>query len=90
MFGVDDIIAMCVIKYLKNKAIDHYTLGKFEDAYENLPDKRRRPGPKLRRVISAMKSGLASDIRDEIKSLTDDCLDLPEYYELGMAMANLL
>lgn len=90
MFGVDDIFAMCLIKYLKDKAIDHITLGRFEDAYEKLPDKRKRPGPKLRRVISAMRSGQARDIRDEIKSLTDECLDIPECYELGMALANLL
>ena len=42
-----------VLAALFSEAVDYHTLAKFEQQYEALPDKRRRPGPKLRKVHRA-------------------------------------
>jgi hypothetical protein len=37
-------------KMVINKQVDYAMLQQFKEQYEQLPDKRRRPGPKLRSV----------------------------------------
>jgi hypothetical protein len=80
-------------KMVINKQVDRYMLQQFIDQYERLPDKRRRPGPKLRKVISVLQSGEMEMARDELKELAHECLGLnaePEWLEVGQMLLNML
>jgi ADP-ribosylglycohydrolase len=78
------MIAVALVKkYLMHKAIDYAMLQRFKDEYQRLPDKRRRPGPKLRRIIQLMEDGASGGmIREEIKELYDEVSDSPDLSDL--------
>jgi hypothetical protein len=80
-------------KMVINKQVDYAMLQQFKEQYEQLPDKRRRPGPKLRRVIAMLESGEMSMARDELKSFAHECCGLnegPGWLELGQDILSML
>uniref|UniRef100_A0A061S3F5 Uncharacterized protein n=1 Tax=Tetraselmis sp. GSL018 TaxID=582737 RepID=A0A061S3F5_9CHLO len=90
-----ELIAMAatraILGWLKNRYIDWATLNRFKAEYDSLPDKRRRPGPKLRKAIRALESGSAEDARDTIKELSDELLDIGGgWLRIGEALAEAL
>mmetsp|Transcript_7589 Transcript_7589/g.16601 ORF Transcript_7589/g.16601 Transcript_7589/m.16601 type:complete len:88 (-) Transcript_7589:623-886(-) len=80
VFVVDDVMELAIL--LKGvaslirrgmKCVDTYNeLTRLERLYEALPDKRRRPGPLLRKTISNCKSALLSNNLRLCLSLIDD------------------
>jgi hypothetical protein len=80
-----NLIVSSAIKWLAGKAVDYATLGAIKDAYNRLPDKRRRPGPKLRRLIHMLESGAAREVRAELKDISEECLssNVSELIQLG-------
>lgn len=65
------------VAVVKHKAItgfvDHVTLGRFKKAYNSLEDKRRRPGPRMRKLIEQIDDGTPFDeVREEIKDMLTD------------------
>jgi hypothetical protein len=82
-----------ITKMVVNKQIDHMLLQQFVDAYERLPDKRRSPGPKLRKVIAVLKSSEVGQARAELKSFARECMGLtdePGLLDLGVELLNML
>ena len=59
-------------------------LGQFEAQYAALPDKRRKPGPKLRKIINMMKDGApGGEVRKVAKELYDEMSDAPDLFDFA-------
>ena len=84
VFVVDDVIILTFLaerlvtyvgKQLVTAAIDHHTLNVFKDKYEQMKDKRRRPGPTLRKVIDLLERGDVSAARAVMKEAGKELVD---------------
>lgn len=101
VFVVDDVIILTFIaermltyvgKQVVSAAIDHHTLNVFKDKYEQLKDKRRRPGPTLRKVISLLEDGNVREAREVMKMAGKELVDcgVSELANAGRAILDAL
>lgn len=90
-FGIDDLAAILaswafkqVVKSVVKGFIHRQALKTLKKNYNQLEDKRRRPGPMMRKMIEAMENNDMSLARHYARKVADEALadsDLSKYID---------
>eukprot|EP00741_Cyanophora_paradoxa_P004639 tig00000821_g4502.t1 len=85
-------IAVKCGKMVVKGVIDYATLKQYEEEYEALKDKRKRPGPQLRKVLTLLRSGEAEQARKLLKEMGGEFAEsrIEDAVEAGMELLDLL